>query len=564
MKDDKDLKLLLEIWLSEEDHPESERLLKKLTEDEEFKKEFTEHLAIMGKTKAVTSTEQKFPLLQEMLSSESKDELEYQDQIIASLKKEQKSKKVLRFVYAIAALVTIAFLIPFLNKPVDTDVSETEKVEELELQETLAYISSQQDAKWANEDFNYRRGISLEEVHLLSGTARIDFDYGASLIISGGTKFEVRDAGEIFLEEGNINCEVNEFGKGFKILTADSEIVDLGTAFQVQAGDSTKVHVIDGEIEVKPIASNELKKFTEKQAIQIRKDGFASLVYAPDISKTVENFELKQEKEREKRLQKWRQNNQELNRDPDTLLHFVKSNRPVRRSRLDAKGNAVKSLHIFGCDNGRGRWNSNGSLEYNKKYDRTMVRLSSEDHQNLTLATWVKVDHLKAGESALTCFEVSGRWIRNVNPKNRGGKNFKAGAFHCLRWHVSGNGRLKLHIAYYGETHGPGSLDNSVYHSPKVLGNEVEGEWIFLAVSVDSKTRTVKHYVNGYLVSEEPFKRDHTFNLEFLEIGNLSHPNKDAVVPDFRLRGSIDETFVSKRVFTPEEILDYYNNSRPE
>ena len=564
MKDDKDLKLLLEIWLSEEDHSKSERLLKKLEDDEEFKKEFTEHLAIMGKTKAVTSTEQKFPLLQEMLSSDSKDELEYQDQIIASLKKEQKSKKVLRFVYAVAAITAIAFLIPFLNKPANTEVSETETIKDTELPETFAYISSQQDAKWANEDFNYRRGISLEEVHLLSGTARIDFDYGASLIISGGTKFEVRDAGEIFLEEGNVNCEVNEFGHGFKILTADSEIVDLGTAFQVQAGDSTKVHVIDGEIEVKPIASNELKKFTEKQAVQIHKDGFAALAYSPDTSKTVESFELEQEKQREKKLRLWRKHNRDLKEDPDTLLHFVKSNRPVRRSRPDAQGNGVKSLHIFGCDNGRGRWNSNGSLEYTQKYDRTMVRLSSEDQQNLTLATWVKIDQLKAGESALACFEVSGRWIRNVNPKNKNIRNFKTGAFHCLRWHVSGNGRLKIHIAYYGETHGPGSLDNSVYHSPKVLGNEIEGEWIFLSSTVDSNSKTVKHYVNGQLVSEESFKRDHTFNLEFLEIGNLSHPNKEAKVPDFRLRGSIDETFVSKRVFTPEEILNYYNNSRPE
>ena len=564
MKDEKDLNLLLEIWLSEKEHSESERLLKRLEEDEEFKKEFTENLAIMGKTKAVTSTEQKFPLLQEILSTESQDDIEYQDQIIASLKKEQKSKKVLRFVYVIAALAVIAFLIPFLNKPANIEVSETENIEDSALPETFAYISSQQDAKWANEEFNYRRGISLEKVHLLSGTARIDFDYGASLIISGGTKFEVRDAGEIFLEEGNINCEVNEFGQGFKILTADSEIVDLGTAFQVQAGDSTKVHVIDGEIEVKPLASNELKKFTENQAVQIRKNGFAALAYSPDISKTVENFELEQEKQREKRLEEWRQNNQDLNRDPDTLLHFVKSNRPVRRSRLDAKGNAVRSLHIFGCDNGRGRWNENGSLEYTKKYDRTMVRLNREDQQNLTLATWVKVDRLKKGESALTCFEVSGRWTRNVNPKNKRVRNFKTGAFHCLRWHINGNGSLKLHIAYYGETHGPGSLDNSVYSSPKVLGDEVEGEWIFLAASVDSKTRKVKHYVNGHSVSEEAFKRDHTFNLEFLEIGNLSHPDKEAKVPDFRLRGSIDETFVSKRVLTPKEILDYYNKSKPE
>lgn len=564
MKDENDLKLLLEAWLSDEEHEEAERLLKRLEEDEDFKKEFAEHLAIMGKTKAVTSTEQKFPLLQELLGSENKDDLDYQDQIIASLKKEQKSKKVLRFVYAIAAIIAIAFIIPLINKSSKTDAIVTENTEESEPSKTLAYISSQQDAVWANEEFNFRRGISLEKIHLLSGTARIDFDYGASLIISGGTKFEVRNAGEIFLEEGNINCEVNEFGHGFKILTADSEIVDLGTAFQVQAGESTKVHVIDGEIEVKPLASNELKKFTEKQAVQINKAGFASLAYSPDISKTVESFELEQEKQREKRLQNWRLNNQNLNQDPDTLLHFVKSNRPVRNSRPDAKGSAVKSLHIFGCDNGRGRWNSNGSLEFNKKYDRAMVRLGSEEYQNITLATWVRLDQLKAGESALTCFEVSGRWTRNVNPNNKRIKNFKTGAFHCLRWYVSGNGRVKLHIAYYGEKHGPGSLDNSVYHSPKIMSNEIEGEWVFLAVTVDSKTRTVKHFMNGQPVSEEAYQRDHFFNLEYLEIGNLSHPNKEAKVPDFRLRGSIDETLVSKRVFTAEEILDYYNNSRPE
>jgi len=65
-------------------------------------------------------------------------------------------------------------------------------------------------------------------------------------------------------------------------------------------------------------------------------------------------------------------------------------------------------------------------------------------------------------------------------------------------------------------------------------------------------------------VADLAFKRDHVFNLEFLEIGNLSHPNKDKNVPDFRLRGSIDETLVSKRAYSSEEILDLYNKSKPE
>ena len=565
MKDDKDLKLLLEIWLSEEEHDESERLLKKLEDDEKFRQEFAEHLHIMGKTKAVTSPEQKFPLLQELLGTENKEDLDYQDQIIASLKKDQKNKKVIRFFMATAAIAAIAFLVPFLNtKPaVDTaNIDEPELIEEL--QETVAYISSQQDAKWANEELNFRSGIGLEKVHLLSGSARIDFDYGASLIISGETSFKVNNEGEIFLEKGNVNCEVSEFGHGFKILTADSEIVDLGTAFQVEAGDTTKVHVIDGEIEVKPIASNELKKFTERQAVQVHKDRFATLAYSPDISKTVENFELEQEKQRKQKLKVWRLNNQKLNRDPDTLLHFVKSNLPVRNSRRDAKGNGVKALHIFGCNNGRGRWNENGSLQYTKKYDRTMVRLNSEDQTDLTLAAWVKVDKLKQGESAITCFEVSGRWIKNVTKTNKKIKNFKQGAFHCLRWHINGNGRMKLHIAYYGDKNAAGELENHVYHSPIFMGPEIEGEWVFFSATVNSSTRTVSHFMNGQLINETPFTRDHTFNLEFLELGNLSHPNKDAKVPDFRLRGSIDETLVSKRAYSAQEISDLYEKTKPE
>ncbi|MCM8537710.1 MAG: FecR domain-containing protein [Lentisphaeraceae bacterium] len=566
MNDNDDLRLLLEIWLSETENDEMERLLERLKVDDAFRSLFIDEVIMMGKIKVVNSSEPKFSYLQEILDSHpsSNDDKDYQDQVIASLKKQQKDKKVIKFFLAIAAIVAFSFLLP---KSITTNTSKktaAKQVTKEDIKPTFAYISSQKDASWKSPNRNLQKNIFKEKIHLLSGSARIDFDYGASLIISGETIIDVREAGEIFLEKGNINCEVSELGHGFRILTEDSEITDLGTAFQVEAGETTKVHVLDGEIEIKPKDSQELKKFYEKQAVTVAKSGFQDLVYSPDVTQTVENFEISQEENREQKLKVWRTTNTSLNRDPDTLFHLVKSKRPVRNSRRDVKGNGVKAFHVIGCSNGRGRWNENGSLDYTKKYDRTMARLQSEDQKNLTLSSWVKVDKLKLGETAIACFEVSGRWIKNVRNTNQKIQNFKPDAFHCLRWHIGGKGHLKLHIAYYGDVHKAGSLKNFQYTSPSVFDEKIEGEWIFLSASIDSNKRVIKHYMNGTLVAELPYKADHYFNLEFLELGNLSHPNKEAKVPDFRLRGSIDQMLVSKRVYTDSEIADLYHKSKPE
>ena len=66
MKDD--LKLLIKIWLSEEEHDDMDRLLERLQNDLEFRAAFADEVVMLGKIKAVTASEPRFALLEELLN----------------------------------------------------------------------------------------------------------------------------------------------------------------------------------------------------------------------------------------------------------------------------------------------------------------------------------------------------------------------------------------------------------------------------------------------------------------------------------------------------------------
>ena len=562
---DKDLKLLIQIWLSEKPHEETERLFQRLAEDEDFKIAFVDEVLMMGKIKAVNSADPKFSLLEEVLSDQTEMQIDFEEQIFQTLEKEDRRTKSVRLWLAVAALLLIGFLI-FKPKPESFEKVAKKQTEEVK-PEPLAFISSQQNAKWADDKYQFRKEIFTEEVSLLKGTARIDFVFGASLIISEGTRFTINDADEIFLHEGRLTCEVNEYGQGFIIKTDESEIVDLGTAFQVEAGNGvpTKVHVIDGEVKVKPIKSNESKNFFERQSVSVTAEKMENLEFTQVSIPTLDEYENNLEEERLRRYEEWQAYNRKLGASQDTLFHMVKSSRPIRTSRRDVKGSETRALHVFGCDIGRGRWLENGALDYDDRYDRTMVRLG-EEKSSFTFMAWIKVDELIKANNALLCFEMPGRWFRNVHGNNFKGnfKHFKPGGFHAMRWQVSKKGNVDLNIAYFGKTPTPGALKWYRYSDPGLVTPDKFGQWICVAVSVDFERGQVRQFFNGEMTQVHKIKHQTPMKLEYLEIGNLTHPVKNVSdFPNFQFHGSFDEVFISGRPFGPKFMKELYLVGRP-
>lgn len=563
----KDLKLLVQIWLSEEMHEETERLLERLKDDEAFRLAFVDEIMIMGKVKAVNLAEPKFVLLEEILNDQPENSKQYEEKIFQSLEREDRRKKVIKFMLALVAAIAIIASLNLLKEKDKTTVVVSTPMEIEEAVHTIAIISSQNNAKWADDKFESHKNLNKEELHLLEGTARVDFIFGASLVMNAGAKITIEDEDKIFLHEGRVTCEVNEFGKGFIINTDKSEIVDLGTAFQVEAGKGkdTKIHVLEGEVKVRPNNAKLSKSFYKSEAVSVSNNNLNEIKFSSESLFTIDEYEEALELQRNEKYKLWLENNKKIATNSDTVFHLVKSEKPLNQLKQDISGTELQAVYTFGCSNERGRWLKNGALSYTKKYDRTLVRLKNE-RKNFTLTAWVKFDNLNSEQNALMFFEMPGRWMSSIGDSKRGKRNDTSlGAFHAMRWMVTKGGRPSLRMGYYGEKPVAGLLKWHTFQVPKkIISHNSMGNWLFLAVTVDSENLRVNHYFNGRRVAIENMDEELSAKLEFLEIGNLSRPgkNEDKGMA-IRLNGSIDELMVKGVALTPEEIKELYSIGKP-
>ena len=95
------------------------------------------------------------------------------------------------------------------------------------------------------------RVASGRTLRLLDGKARVSFDCGAVLTLSGPTVLRVDSDMDATLLDGNISAVVSQEAIGFLLHTTEMDVRDLGTAFDVHVDpkNGTKVEVVDGEVE---------------------------------------------------------------------------------------------------------------------------------------------------------------------------------------------------------------------------------------------------------------------------------------------------------------------------
>ena len=91
-----------------------------------------------------------------------------------------------------------------------------------------------------------------EEIHLLKGDAKLELADGAILNVSAPTRLKLNSADDVLLSSGQIAATVPERAIGFKVNTPTSQIVDLGTEFDVVVDDigETDVFVRSGKVDV--------------------------------------------------------------------------------------------------------------------------------------------------------------------------------------------------------------------------------------------------------------------------------------------------------------------------
>lgn len=108
-------------------------------------------------------------------------------------------------------------------------------------------------AKWVNSASSLAEGDILygknEPLHLLSGVVKMEFAYGAKVILEGPVTFKTVSPDKLVLESGRMYASVPVKATGFTVMTPSSSIIDLGTEFGVEVdfAGSTNVHMFHGK-----------------------------------------------------------------------------------------------------------------------------------------------------------------------------------------------------------------------------------------------------------------------------------------------------------------------------
>ena len=121
----------------------------------------------------------------------------------------------------------------------------------------VATLTATQNAEWAEGAF--APGFELQAgqtLTLTEGFAKLTTRRGAAALLEAPCKIELIDSpNAIRLHAGKLVgiCETQR-SQGFLVRTPHMDITDIGTRFSVTTDDTTRVHVIQGEVE----AANEL------------------------------------------------------------------------------------------------------------------------------------------------------------------------------------------------------------------------------------------------------------------------------------------------------------------
>ena len=123
-------------------------------------------------------------------------------------------------------------------------------------EEAVARFTELEDSRWMNSttdvvsDDVVRKGQRIE---LSSGTAKVQFNSGALLTMTGSTIIEPLSENSAFLMLGELSvvAETPE-SRGFTLVTQNSKFVDIGTAFTASVAPDglSRLEVSEGEVDV--------------------------------------------------------------------------------------------------------------------------------------------------------------------------------------------------------------------------------------------------------------------------------------------------------------------------
>ncbi len=133
----------------------------------------------------------------------------------------------------------------------------------------VATLIDSSQAEWADslnptmvgsQLFNYR-----EPMRLLKGVVKIQFDYGAEVILEGPAEIVLKSPEQMLMNYGKLYTHAPQQAAGFTVDTPGSKVIDIGTEFgiKVDIDGNTDVHMYKGKASLVPGPQGEKKESQE-------------------------------------------------------------------------------------------------------------------------------------------------------------------------------------------------------------------------------------------------------------------------------------------------------------
>lgn len=405
--------------------------------------------------------------------------------------------------------------------------------------------------EWAEGETARRSGDLLAEgkLRLQSGLIQIDFFCGATVVVQGPAELDITSAWGATCVSGHLRAVVPPAARGFRILTAQGEVEDLGTEFalSVQPGAS-QVQVLEGKVIVHP-SKGAAREVLGGDALQLKPDGLQATLsdQAPASAGLSEIRSGDAERERREFAQ-WEEHSRKLRRDPRLIAYYPMAaedwtDTALHDRSLHADGSKPCDAILLGFANRLpGRFDAKKSaLDVKRPDARARVQIPGE-FSAFTFATWVRIDSLSRLYNALFM-----------------GDNYNTGEPH---WQIREDGKLMLSVMVDDtkEPMKPGDRGfHRLYYSPPFWQESMSGKWLHLASTYDPVRREVAHFLNGVELSREQIPdKFHiaTLRIGAAEIGSWGLPFKanDAQFAVRNLNGRMDELAIFNAALTATEI----------
>lgn len=352
---------------------------------------------------------------------------------------------------------------------------------------------------------------------LWKGVVHLRFAHGADVVLAGPARFDVTDTQHIHLLDGKIRVTAPPTARGFTVATRAANFVDLGTEFGLRVQrdrGASDLYVFDGQVNVADPRSG--KVLSEVMGGQSSRSIDGKLTGAPKLKEgdfpTPGSIGLK----------RWEAYEQEMQKDRSLLAFY-----PFRRTADESvllnaiKEDAMAHGRIVGARWTTGRWPGKEALLFDRDTDFAQIEIPGE-HQELTIAAWLKVDRLDFVYSAIL---------------NSDGYDL---------------GKTHLQLTRQGYPRGGvavvGNFQDRVEGKPVPLG-----KWAHVALVISARTRSSQIYVNGLLSRERRWGSDQVVRPSSCRIGSwLPHPKDEFTNRAFR--GQIDEVAIWNRALPREEV----------